>query len=434
MEENSSAQIEPHIEVEQLSATSRKLSVKIPAEILRQELDAMYSEYRKHARIKGFRKGKVPEDQVRRLFKTEVEGEVSKRLVNQTLFSSLDKKSIVPLALPRLSDLRLQEGSDFCYSVIVDVKPDVQVKKYIGLELTKSEIVVDEAEVDQQIEAIRDGMATVREVTEDRPVSKGDVVEIDFEGFADEKPFAGGKAEKYSVQIGSDTLVADFETKLIGMKKGEKREVHLTFPEDYREESLRGKAAVFKVFLHTIKTKEVPPLDANFAEGAMGVKSVEEMKEAIRKHFREMKEREEKARQREEVVSMLIRENPVDAPEGLVERVVEGMKKDTERRMKEYGVPVRQEWDPRVIADYRKRATTDIQSAYLLEKIAEVEKIEVTDEDVEKRFGEIAEQTKRPLDEIKKHYRDKELELLKVNLRDEKSLEFIIEKAKIKKR
>ena len=253
------------VQVENLEKNMAKLTVEVEAERLEKALDTAYNRQKKSISIPGFRKGKVPRVMVEKMYGPEIFYEDAANILLQEAYpEAYDECGLEIVSQPSIDVVQLEKGKPFIFTAEVAVKPDVELGKYKGVTVTKIDTSVSDEEVDAEVERQRNSNA--RMVTVERPVENGDFAVIDFEGFVDDVPFEGGKADNYELEIGSHSFIDTFEDQLIGKSTGEELDVNVTFPEDYQVQDLAGKPAVFKVKINEVKTKELPELDDEFAQ------------------------------------------------------------------------------------------------------------------------------------------------------------------------
>ena len=240
------------IKVESLSTVKKKMSFEIPADRVATEFDKVFDEIRKKASIKGFRKGKVPRSLIEKHYSDVMEQDVVKNLVNDSYFKALADEKIYPVSYPVIDNEDLKKGEPFRYSAVIEVFPEIVVKDFAGLEVSRGKYLFNEEDINRRIEEMRESLAQLKPVADGRPAVRGDFVTFDFEGFVDGVPFENGKGEDYQLELGSGRFIPGFEDQVCGMKVGEEGEIKVTFPQDYGKAELAGKEALF-----TIKIKEI---------------------------------------------------------------------------------------------------------------------------------------------------------------------------------
>ncbi|MBR4815955.1 MAG: trigger factor, partial [Lachnospiraceae bacterium] len=335
---------------------------------------------------------------------------------------------------PEIDLVKIEKGSEFIYTAVVAVKPEVKLGTYKGVEVEKHEAEVTDAEIDAEIEKFRDQNA--RSITiEDQPVADKDIIKLDYEGSVDGVPFEGGKAENAELVIGSHTFIDNFEEQLIGMNIGDEKEINVTFPAEYHAENLKGKAAVFKCKINAITRKELPEADDEFAQEISEFDTLAEFKEDIKKKLLESKEKELKQAKEDEVLAKVIETSEMDIPDAMVENEARNMVEDFAQRIQYQGMPFEQYLKysgmtaQQFVDQTKPQALKRVQARLVLEAIVEAEKIEISDEEVDQEFTTMAEQYKMEKDKIKELIVGKELENMKRNIAVGKAADLIREAA-----
>ncbi len=417
-------------DVEHISDVKKKIRIHVPKETIEEKIDRAYGRLRKTAKIKGFRPGKAPRNILEKYYRDQVMEEVSKSLVQEG-YTKVLEEGIVPVSYPHYGGEELREGEDFAFSLTVDVKPELDIKGYEGLEIKRRKVEVSDDEVRAELEKLRKSFAAYNPV-EDRGIEMGDQVTIDFEGFVNGEPIEQGKAENATVDVGSNTFVPGFEEGLVGLKKGEEGEVKAKFPDDYHEKSLAGKEAVFKVRVKEIKRAELPELDDEFAKDVGDFSCIEELEARIASDIRDSKEQKERKRLENELMEKLLEINPFDVPESMLESQIHYRKGELRNRMTGFGMESEEieKHLEEMNEEIRKQAELEVKGGLLLEAVAKKEGIEVTDGDLESFFGDMAAKTGRSVDELRSYYGD-QIGHLRNSLMDKKVLDFLMDKAKI---
>ncbi len=300
--------------------------------------------------------------------------------------------------------------------------------------MKKAEVAVSEEEVTAEIEKERESNARMVTV-EDRAIEDGDTAVIDYEGFTDGEAFEGGKGENHSLVIGSHSFIDTFEEQLIGKNTGDQVTVNVTFPEDYHAPELAGKPAMFQVKINEIKAKELPELDDEFAQDVSEFDTLAEYKESVEKKLVERKEAEVKRERENEIIEKIIEDSQMEIPDAMVETQTENMMDDFANRLAQQGMPMEQYMQftgmtkEKLMEQMKPDALKRIQSGLILEAIAEAEKIEVSEEDVEAEIGKMAEMYGMEVDKLKELFPESERENMKKDLAIQKAVDLIVEKA-----
>jgi len=422
--------------VEKLEANEVKLTVEVDGAAFEKALQAAYLKNRGRISIPGFRKGKAPRAVIETHYGKGVFYEDAiNDLYGETYPQAVEETGIEPVDHPDVQIESIDEEKGITYTAKVTVKPAVKLGKYKGIEIEEIEYNVTDQDVDEAIGEVRERNARYVSVNE-RPVKEGDRVLLDYSGAIDGEKFDGGTAERQTLDIGSHTFIPGFEEQVVGMSVGEEKDIHVTFPEEYHEESLKGKEAVFAVTVHEIKEKDLPALDDEFAKDVSEFDTLSEYKADMREKMEKNAE-EQAQNQKENALITKITENAeVDIPEAMVEHQIDDMLREMEMQYRYYGMTLEKylEMSGVSMEDYRSRlrdeAYNRVKARLVLEETAKTEDLPVSDEDMEAEYQRIADQYKRPVDEIKKRYEGNE-EAMKAGLQVQKTIEALLAEAKI---
>lgn len=422
------------INVEALSKVKKKISFEIPAERVTAEIEKAYDQIRKQVAIKGFRKGKVPQAMLEKHYSDRMADDVLKNLVNDTYFSTLKEHKIYPVSHPVIDSDELKKGEAFTYSATVEVFPEIEVKDYAGLAVKKEKYVRDEAVIEKRLEEMREGMAQLEPV-EGRPAAQGDFVTIDFKGFLNGVPFAGGEATDHVLELGSGRFIPGFEEQLTGMEVAAEKDIVVTFPAEYGSEELAGKEVTFTVKLKEIKVKELPPLDDEFAKQFGEFETLADLKAKLT----EMHDLREKDRidadLRDRVVKALIEKNDIEVPETMVERQLDMMLESTKRRLanQKLSLAIMGLDDESYKVQFKSVAEQQVKGSLLLDALSGQEKITVGEADVEARLKKIAEENGQPFERINAYYKQNQqaLDGLVSQVKEDRVVEFLLDKATV---
>ncbi len=419
--------------VDKTSEVNRTLTITLPADVVEKALDKAYDKLKKDVEIKGFRKGKVPKAVLVKKFKEHVEGEVAEQLVQDTYFDAIEKEKIDAVVHPEIKEVSFADDGSFTYVALTSVKPEFEVEGYKGLEVEKPSVEVTDADVDERIEQLRREHALLKSAEEDHAIEKDDVVIIDFQGFYQDKPMKEVKNENYSVDVGQEHLGKEFEEKLLGLKKGESTIYEIDFPADHPNPVLAGKKVEFKVDVKDVKVRVKPELDDEFAKDIdPDSESLAAFKAALKDELRQEKELTLKGDLDDRIMDKLLELNQFEVPERLVMYEVQEMVKQTEENLRRAGLSL--EAAGIKIEDLIKQnkliAEKRVRGDFILKKIAEVEEIKVTDDDLENGYQRIADQYNMSLLEVKNYFLNREEVLPFINeLLSEKVLDFLRDNA-----
>ncbi len=423
------------LQVEKLEKNMVKLTIEAAAEEFDAAIQKAYLKNKGKMNVQGFRKGKAPRAIIEKLYGPSVFYEDAANIVIPDAYEKAAEESGLDIvSRPEIDVVQIEKGKPFIFTAEVAVKPEVTLGDYKGIEVEKTAIEVTEEEITAEIDKVRDQNSRVITV-EDRPVADKDMTVIDFEGFVDGVPFEGGKAEDYSLTIGSHSFIDTFEDQLIGKSIGEETEVNVTFPAEYHAAELAGKPALFKVKVKEIKAKELPELDDEFAQDVSEFDTLDEYKADIKATILERKEKEAKTAKEDKVVEKIIENASMEIPDAMVETQVRQMADDFAQRIQSQGLTIEQYFQftgmnsKQLFDQMRPQAIKRIQSRLVLEGIVKAENITVSDEDVEKEFEKMAETYKMELDKLKELIGEKEKEQIIMDMAVQKAVDLVVEAA-----
>lgn len=393
---------------EKLEGNKGQLTFEVDAETFDKALDQAFKKVVKNVSVPGFRKGRVPRPIFEKRFGVEVLYQDALDIVVPDAYAkAVEESGIEPVAQPEIDIEQIEKGKDLVLTATVVVKPEVKLGQYKGLEVTKVDTEVTEEEVNAEIETLQKRYAELV-IKEDEPAEKGDTVVIDFEGFIDGEAFEGGKAENYSLELGSNSFIPGFEDQLVGVRAGDEKEVNVTFPEDFHDEKLAGKDAVFKVKVHEVKALELPELDDDFAIDVDDeVETFAELKEKIKKRLQENKEHMARHRIENEVIDLAAKNAEIDVPEEMIDSEIERMINELNQQFRAQGLnlDLYQQMTGNKLDDLKESMREDaekrVRANLTIEAIAEAENIEVTDEEVNEELEKMADMYNLSVDKIK---------------------------------
>ncbi|HPX61851.1 MAG TPA: trigger factor [Deltaproteobacteria bacterium] len=423
------------VQVETINSVTKKLNIEVPVEQVNSEIEKSYAAIQKRAKLQGFRPGKAPMSLVRRTYSDAMRDDVMRRLYEKTLFKALDENKIEPLDPPSIESDMLAEGEPFKYSATVEVMPEVKVKGYKGLELTKEKYVPSPESVEGEIVRMRENMAQLVPVEEGAAVENGHVVILDYTFSVDGFPEETQNADEAEVQVGANLLMPGFEEQLVGMKVGEERAIRITLPEGYRNPEAAGKEGVFQVTLKEIKRKELPELDDEFAQQFGEYENMEQ----LRAKLTEYREQHELDRidmaLKDMVIEKLIEKNPLDVPQAMVNRQLEFMLNNLKNRLKVQQMTLEMMGlnDDIFKVRFCDMAVSKVKGGLLLMALVEKEKIEAGDDELEKRYEQMASGNADLLEKIRQYHATNQSarERLISEIKDEKAIQFLLDNAKI---
>ena len=392
------------IAVENLSELTRKLTITLPKETVGPALDKAFAKINKEVRLKGFRRGKIPQSVLEKNFRDQIQAEVGEKLVQETYFDAVEKEGLEPVVHPEIAEHRFPEDGTFVYVAMVDIKPQIDLKEYKGLEVEKPVLVVAEEEIDKEITLLQRHQAALQTAEEGHVIAMDDVAVVDFQGFHDGKAMKEVRNENYSVDIGMNRLGKDFEEKLIGMKKGDKALYEVDFPADYPNPMLAGKKVEFKVDVKDVKVRVRPELDDEFAKDIKPeLTSLEALRDDIRARLQKAKDDALQGDLDDKIMHKLIELNPFEVPQRLVNYEIQEMLKQTEENLKRSGLSFESAGInlDELVEKNRDVAAKRVKGDFLLKKIAEVEEIKIADEDIQRGYQRIADQYRMTIDEVR---------------------------------
>ena len=385
----------------------KEITIKIEGKEWEEAMDKAFQKANKNAKIDGFRPGKAPKDIfIKKYGKESLMMDAADLSINDAYLKMLEEnKDLEIVAQPELKLKSLDEnGVEFVFTLTL--KPEVKLGKYKGLKVTKDSTEVTEEEIDETIMNMRNRYAENR--VKDGEIVDGDVAVIDFEGFKDDVPFEGGKAEGYSLKIGSHTFIPGFEEALVGMKAGESKDIHLTFPEDYHSEELQGQPVVFKVTVNEVKETIIPELSKEFYEdlGMEGINDEESLRNQVKENIAARKEMEAENKYTDDLLKVAIENMTVEVPEVMVTEEIDRMLRQYEDNLKMQGLTLEQFYqftnsDEAALKDQMKEeALNRVKARLLLEEVAKVEKLEISDEEADQEAEKLAERYGMKKDEF----------------------------------
>ena len=424
------------LQVEKLEKNMAKLTIEASAEDFEKAIQKVYLKARGRINIPGFRKGKAPRKLIEKMYGTGVFYEdAANDLIPTAYAEALKDCDLEIVSRPEINVTQIESGKPFIFTAEVAVKPEVTLGEYKGVEVEKSNVEVTDEDINKEVDKERENNSRTIDV-DDRAVESGDIIKLDFDGSVDGVPFAGGKAENYTLTIGSGSFIPGFEDQLIGTKIGEDKDVTVTFPEDYHEKSLAGKEAVFKCKVNAITVKELPDADDEFASEVSEFETLAEYKEDIKKKLTEKKEKEARAKKEAQAVEKAVENATMEIPDAMIDTQVQSMMEDFARRMQSQGLSLEQYFqftgmDVKKMHDQMKpEALKRIQNSLVLEAVAKAENIEISDEKVDEEIAKMAEAYKMEVEKHKGIIGDSERDQMKKDLAVQAAADLIADAAK----
>ena len=404
---------------------------KVEKKVWEEALNKSFEKNVKKVKVDGFREGKCPRNVFEKKYGVESLYNDAIDMVLPNLYTEVLKESkLEPVVQPSIDIKSIDKnGAEIEFTIIT--APEVKIKKYTGLKVKKEKVKVTDEEIENEVNRLREQYAEIE--IKDGKIEKGDTAVIDFEGFKDGVAFDGGKGENYPLEIGSNTFIPGFEEALIGLKTGDKKDIDLTFPKDYPSEDLKGQKVVFKVIVHEVKTRKLPEINEDFFDdlGIENVNSIKELKEHLKKDITEQKEKEMDNKFIDDILEAVRKETTIDLPEELVHEEIHRMLDTYDQRLHMQGLSLDQylSFSKKSIEDLEEElkpeAEKNITYRYMMEEIANKEKIEVTDKEREEETDRLAKMYQMTKEELIKAFGGKDM--IGYDLKMRKALEFLKE-------
>ncbi len=384
------------VEMEKLEGNNIRLDIEVEREKVDEALDKAYRNVVQEVKMPGFRKGRVPRQVLEaRLGKKVLYQEAIEIMLPEVLGAAIKEKSLEAIDQPSVENIHFEKGEPARLQVKVEVDPEVELGQYTGLNIEQQEISIDPEDIEQVLQKFQEQQAAL--ISSDREeVQDRDYVVIDFEGFLEGEPFEGGQGEDVTLGIGTGTFIPGFEEKLIGARVGEEKEIEITFPEDYQDETLAGQEVTFQVKVREIKERELPPLDDELAQTVGDYESLEQLKKEIEESIRKRAQEESRVQFENEVLDAIANQVEVDIPDKLIEQRMEEMYQETAASVKEKGLEFedylqmtgksKEEW----MEENRPSAEKQVRNRLIIDTVAEKEGFIASEEEVENKMEEIA--------------------------------------------
>lgn len=421
--------------VENLEKSMAKITITVSAEDFEAAMVKSYNKNKKSISIQGFRRGKAPRKMIEKLYGPEVFYEDAANFVIPDAYEEAAKECGLDIvSRPEIDVVDIGKDKEFVFTATVAVKPEVTLGDYKGIEIEKREVKVMAADVNAELDKIREQNSRMITV-DDRGIKQDDTAVIDFEGFVDGEPFQGGKGDDYPLVIGSHSFIDTFEDQLVGKKAGEEVDVNVTFPEEYHEESLKGKPALFKVTIKEIKKKELPKLDDEFASEVSEFETLKEYKASVKKTLTERKKAEVKREKENEVVEKAVENAAVELPAPMVDEQVQQMIQEFAGRISQQGISFEQYMQmtgmtpDALMGQMKPEAEKRIKTRLTLEAIVKAEDIKATAKDIEKEIENMASMYQMEVDKLKELIGDAEKEQIALDMAVQKAVDFLVKEA-----
>ncbi len=422
-----------NVQVEDINSVKKKICIEVTADRVAEEIGKAYKKIAKSAKVKGFRQGKVPMSVVEQYYSEQMEQEVIGKLINESYYKALVDNDVAAICDPEIEATgKLVKGEAFSFSASVEVKPEVVASDYTGFELQKEIFELTDEAIEDRIK----GMCATREsqeTVERDDVQQGDFVTLDFEGFVDGEAFDGGTAQDHVLEIGSGSFIPGFEEQLIGLTRGEEKDIEVAFPEEYGNKDLAGKDATFKVAIKEIKVKVSPELNDDLAK-EFGADSVDDLRKKVAEGQEEQEKKRIEEDLKERLMTALVEGHDIEVPETMISRQLDFMQRNISNRLQQQGMTLEMMGmnDDSFKAMYRTTAVKQVQGSLVLEAIGTQENISVDESEIDSRLEEIAAMANAPIDEVKKYYAGEDARKnLLAQIEEEKVITYLLGQSKV---
>jgi len=420
--------------VEQIEKNKVKMTFRVDSEGLRKGLQYAYNKNKNRIVVDGFRKGKAPRKVIERLYGNDIfHDEAVNHILPEAYENALDELGLEPVYKPDIQVDSIDESTGAVFVAEFYVKPEVEIDGYHGLTYPIMNTEPNEGDIQDRLRAEQDKNS--RMVTVDRPAQDGDMVTINYTGFIDGEPFEGGKAEEYDLTLGSKNFIDTFEEQLIGHEAGDDVEVNVTFPEDYNREEYRGKAALFKVEVLEVQSKDMPEINDEFAQDVSEFDTLTEYREHIKEMLRKEKEEEATMAKRTTIIEQLVDKAVMEVPEAMYAARIDEMMEEMRYRLQMQGLPLEAYLQfsgmtmEKLRENHERPAKEEVDATLVLETIAKKENLQVSDEEFREHVEKIATNTRQNADEIMEKLSQRRKDDLTQELLNQKALDFVVEKA-----
>ena len=417
------------VDVNEISPVQRKIQVELPAETVANEFSRAYQDLGRRVRIKGFRSGKAPRSVLQGIYGDELKVQVRSQLVEDSLGEVIKDRGLQIVSRPEIEANDLVEGSPFSFSAVFEIKPVVEVRDYLGVEVEKVKISVSDDQVDEAVNRLRESHARLEPVENRTLVEPGDFVTLDFEGSIAGKPFAAGKGENYLLEVGGGQALPQFEEAVVGLPQGESRNIQVAYPENFPNSELAGKTVDFSVVVREIKHKVLPELDDDFAKDHGECGSLVELKAAVRVRLEDELKQIQQEELKEQIVNRLLQTESFIPPPAMVERQTRYLMERYQNRGAGQSAASLEETRKTL----ETRALRQVQATLLIEKIAQLEQIAVSDKEVQERVDNLARAAGDRAKTVREVYSKPESrEDLRAQMVFDRTVSFLLERAQIK--
>ena len=425
------------LQVEKLEKNMAKLTIEVPAEEFDAAIKNAYNKNKNKFSIPGFRKGKAPLAMLEKMYGAGIFYEdAANEVIDASYPKAAEESKEEIVSTPEIKVTQIEKGKAFIYEATVALKPEVTLGEYKGVEVKKAEAVVTDEDVENELTAARKKNGRLIDV-EDGAIEDGDNTIIDFTGYIDDKTFDGGAGTDYPLVIGSHSFIEGFEDQLIGKKKGETCDVNVTFPAEYHADELAGKPAKFVVTIKEVKRNELPELNDEFASEVSDFDTLDEYKADIRKKLQEKKEQDAKVENENNVIEKVVENAQMELPQPMVDTQAREMVENYARRLQSQGLNINDYMKytgmtpEKLMEQMRPEAEKRIKTRLVLEKVVEVENVEVSDEKLDEQINEIAASYKLEGAKLKEMMGEREKEQIREDLKVQAAIDLLVEQARL---
>jgi len=410
------------------SSTKREIEVEVPAEEVTRQTDTLIQKYQKLARLPGFRRGHVPASIIRQRFAEDIKSEVAETLIPRYFRQEADKHGLIPVSQPRVTDLHIHEGEPLRFKASFEVLPEIKVEGYKELRAEKPAISVSEEEVEQSLKSLQEQHATFTSV-EARALADGDFAQVALDGRPKDGEGKPVHMDDILVEIAGKNTMPEFTENLRGASAGDERTFDVVYPKEFSDQRLAGKIFTYTVKIHAIKQKVLPELNDQFAKELGDFSSLEEVRQKVREGMEAERKHTAEREAKDKLVAELVKRNDLEIPEALVDRQIDlrlerGLRALAAQGMKAEDIK-KMDFN-RLRAGQREQAVQEVKASLLLDKIADEEKIEVSDEEVDREVEAVAQQSKQSPQAVRERLtRDGVLDRIRNRIRNEKTLDFL---------
>jgi trigger factor len=424
------------VTVEDLSSVKKILHIEVPEDEVIRELNNAYNHLKKTAKVKGFRPGKAPRSVLERLFRKDVHGDVSSKLLQDSFVAALKETDLNVIGSPKIDPPRLEEKGPYKYDATIEVKPEIDDIDFKGLTLKKALYRVTDEEMDAQLKMLQKNLAKQQPVTEDRAVKEDDFVLIDYEGFEDGKPFfETQKTENFTMKIGAGAISKTLDEKLIGMKPGEENEILINFPEDHFNAKLANLTISFHVKLKEIREEILPEIDDEFAKKLGPYETLDALKNAITDNLNEGYQKRVEQELNEQIYKDLIEKTEFELPESMITYELDNIIDEIEKTLTYYNKSLEDQGLTReaLAEKHRETAEKKVRRHLILDKIIKQEALVLSDQELEDGFTAMAQAVNQPVDAIKSYYQQNQdnLDFFKHTLLEKQAIKLIIKHSNV---